>query len=132
MTRVHRYSDGPFMTFPHQTLKYVRTLISLSSVKILSKSLNRKGVQFGLDRAHVFIVNRYFACKRESFFLCFMSLNFYRDIACVKKRIFFSGRMTVIYFVIRNSLIRSKMLIRIRQGDLHNRRRELYVGRKQL
>ena len=38
----------------HETLQYVSKLISLSSVKFISKSLNGEHVQFGIDRAHVF------------------------------------------------------------------------------
>ena len=53
----------------HEILQYICKLISLRSVKIISKSLDRKDVRFGLDREHVFIVDCHFVCKRESFFM---------------------------------------------------------------
>ena len=44
----------------HETSQHISKSISWSNVKIISKSLFWKDVQFGLDRAHVFTVDRYF------------------------------------------------------------------------
>ena len=60
MTPVDSYFDRPFVSVNHATSQYLITSILLSSVKIISKSLNRKHGQFRSDRACVFIVDRYF------------------------------------------------------------------------
>ena len=90
ITKFRSYSDGPLCRSHRETSEYVSTLILLSSVKIVSKSLNRKDVQFGLDRAHVFIIDRYFACKRESLFLVLFVAQFLsRYCRPVKADLFF-------------------------------------------
>ena len=44
----------------NETSRSVSKLMSTPSVKIILKSLYRNNVQFGLNRAHVLIVDRYF------------------------------------------------------------------------
>ena len=77
-------------------LTYFPSHISFNMAKFQKVFAGRSLPTPGLDQAHVFIVDRYFVCKRESFFLYFLWLNFYREFASDKKWIFFSAKMTVV------------------------------------
>ena len=82
----------------NETSQCVSTLICQSSVTIILQFLNRKSAQFGLDRAHVFMVDGYFACKRESFFFV-LFVSQLLSLYCLQvKADLFSARMTGVLF----------------------------------
>ena len=97
MTQVRSYFlVNRLWQYHYETSQCVSKLVLPLSVKIISKSLNRKNLQFGLDRAHVFIVDRYVVCKRESFFLVLFVAQFLSRYCLGIKADLFSARMQVI------------------------------------